>query len=161
MLTAYHSVLVTDVRGAISGNDLTVPEQTGDEPQVVQDMAEVAATMTVKNYREFYHDALAYRDQMYALFNLGMLELEDRAKGETLFRIIAHRAVLYSKSARFIAEEFVELESRLHDKYICNFSVFQSLPDHWALDHLFPVMPIYRLDELPTNLTLPRLHRRH
>jgi arginine decarboxylase len=149
-LVAYHSVLVTDVRGLISGPDPHPPQLSGDEQQVVQDLAEVERTIGVKNYREFYHDALEYRDQMYSLFNLGMLDLDDRAKGECLFWSIASKAVFYSKTAKFRAEEFVELESKLHDKYICNFSVFQSLPDHWALDQLFPVIPIHRLDERPT-----------
>jgi len=149
-LVAYHSILVTDVRGVISGPDPQPPELNGAEAQVVQDLAEVERTIGVKNYREFYHDALEYRDQMYSLFNLGMLDLDDRAKGECLFWSIASKTVFYSKTAKFVAEEFVELESKLHDKYICNFSVFQSLPDHWALDQLFPVIPIHRLDERPS-----------
>ena len=150
-LVAYHSLLVTDVRGVIS---TVVPEPqtlSGREPEVVQDLAEVARNLSVKNYREFYHDALEYRDQMYSLFKLGMLELQDRAKAETLFWQIAHRAMRYAKTAKYVADEFVELETRLHDKYICNFSVFQSLPDHWALDQLFPVIPIHRLNEEPTR----------
>jgi arginine decarboxylase len=149
-MVAYHSILVTDVRGVISAPDPRPPELSGDEPQVVQDLSEVERTMTVKNYREFYHDALEYRDQMYSLFNLGMMDLEDRAKGECLFWSIAAKTVRYSKTAKFIAEEFVQLDSKMHDKYICNFSVFQSLPDHWALDQLFPVIPIHRLNERPT-----------
>ncbi len=149
MLTAFHSVLVTDVRACISGVDPEPPRIDGEEHQTILDLNEVAASMTVKNYREYYHDAIDYRDQMYALFDLGMLGLEDRAKGEALFWWIAQKAVRHSKSAKFPVEEFVELESKLHDKYICNFSVFQSLPDHWALDQLFPVMPIHRLNEPP------------
>jgi arginine decarboxylase len=149
-LVAYHSILVTDVRGLISGPDPQPPDLNGAESQVVQDLAEVERTISVKNYREYYHDALEYRDQMYSLFNLGMLDLDDRAKGECLFWSIASKTVFYSKTAKFVAEEFVQLESKLHDKYICNFSVFQSLPDHWALDQLFPVIPIHRLDERPS-----------
>ncbi|ANM31845.1 hypothetical protein ABI59_23230 [Acidobacteria bacterium Mor1] len=151
MLAAYHAVLVADVRAAVSGSSSTPLPMTGREPQVVQDLAEVARNITVKNYREFYHDAIDYRDQLFSLFNLGMLGLQDRAKGETLFREIAEKAVRYSKSAKFVADEFVELESELREKYICNFSVFQSIPDHWALDQLFPVMPIHRLNEAPTR----------
>ena len=149
MLVAHHSVLVTDVRGAIAGVDPTPIPLAGDESQVVQDLAEVARMINVKNYREFYHDAIDYRDQMYQLFNLGMLRLDERAKAESLFWSVADKAVRYSKTAKFVAEEFLDLESRLHEKYICNLSVFQSLPDHWALDQLFPVMPIHRLDERP------------
>jgi arginine decarboxylase len=151
MLVAYHSMLITDVRASIPGLDREAPELNGREAQVVEDLAEVERTISVKNYREFYHDALEYRDQLYSLFSLGMLELSDRAKGEDLFWTIAGKAVRYSKSAKHMADEFLELESKLHDKYICNFSVFQSLPDHWALDQLFPVLPIHRLNERPTR----------
>ncbi len=151
MMVGYHAMLVTDVRGVISGIEPDPPPVTGREPQVVQDLAEVARKISVKNYREFYHDAVEYRDQVYSLFNLGMLGLEDRAKAETLFWEIAGKAVRFSKSAKFVADEFVELESRLHDKYICNFSVFQSIPDHWALDQLFPVIPVHRLNESPAS----------
>ena len=151
MMVAYHSMLVTDVRCAISGAEVDPPALDGKESQVIQDLAEVARTITVKNYREYYHDAIEYRDQMYSRFNLGMLDLQERAKGESLFRAIARQAVRFSKTAKFIADEFVELESKLHDKYVCNFSVFQSLPDHWALDQLFPAMPIHRLNEPPTR----------
>ena len=105
MLTAYHSMLVSDVRGAISGLDPYPLELTGEEPQVVQDMAEVRRNISVKNYRESYHDAIEYRDQMYSLFNLGMLGLEDRGKAEGLFWAIANKAVCHSKSAKFVAEE--------------------------------------------------------
>jgi arginine decarboxylase len=151
MLVAYHSMLITDVRATVAGIAPRPPELTENEHEVVQEIAYVACNISVKNYREFYHDALQYRDQIYSLFNLGMLELEDVAKGESLFWSVADRAVRYSKTGKFVADEFVELESELHDKYICNFSVFQSLPDHWALDQLFPVIPIHRLDEPPTR----------
>ena len=107
MLTAYHSVLITDVRGAITGLDPRPLEITGEEQQVVQDLAEVGRNISVKNYRESYHDAIEYRDQMYSLFNLGMLDLEDRAKCESLFWAIAKQAVRYSKTAKHVAKEFI------------------------------------------------------
>lgn len=151
MLVAYHAMLVSDVRGVVSGSEPDPPPLTGREAQVVQDLAEIARKINVKNYREFYHDAVEYRDQMYSLFNLGMLGLDERAKAENLFWEIAAKAVRHSKSAKFVADEFQELESKLHDKYIVNFSVFQSLPDHWALDQLFPVIPVHRLNESPTR----------
>ena len=151
MLVAYHSILVTDVRETITGLDPDPLEITGDEHEIVLEMAEVERKITVKNYREFYHDAIEYRDRMYSAFRLGLIGLGERAKVETLFWKVARKAVRHSKSAKFVAEEFAELESKLHDKYICNFSVFQSLPDHWALDQLFPVMPIHRLNEQPVR----------
>ncbi len=151
MLVAYHAMLITDVRAAVSGQESDPPALTGREAQIVQDLAETAKKISVKNYREFYHDAIEYRDQMYSLFNLGMLGLEERGKGEMFFREVAMKAVRYSKSAKFVADEFQELETKLHDKYICNFSVFQSVPDHWALDQLFPIIPVHRLNEIPTR----------
>jgi arginine decarboxylase len=151
MMVAYHSILITDVRDAILGADPDPPRLSGGEHEIVKEMAEVERNMTVKNYREFYHDAIEYRDRMYSAFKLGLLDLEERAKVELLFWAAARKAVRYSKTAKFVSEEFAELETRLHDKYICNFSVFQSLPDHWALDQLFPVMPIHRLDENPSR----------
>jgi arginine decarboxylase len=149
-LVAYHSVLVTDVRAVIHGAEPVPAESEGEYSQVVEDLREIARLMGVKNYRELYHDALEYRDQLYSMFSLGMIDLRDRALGETLFWEIAARAVHFSGTAKFQAEEFQELEHRLHDKYILNFSVFQSLPDAWALDQLFPIMPIHRLNERPT-----------
>jgi arginine decarboxylase len=151
MLAAYHSVLITDAQAAITGGDPTPPTMTGREAQVVEDLAEIERTIHVKNYREFYHDALESRDQMYSLFSLGLLSLDDRAKGERLFWSTAEKAVRYSRTAKHVAEEFQELASKLHDRYLCNFSLFQSLPDHWALDQLFPVVPIHRLHERPTR----------
>ncbi len=151
MLVAYHAMLITDVRAAVSGQESDPPALTGREAQIVQDLADAAKKISVKNYREFYHDAIEYRDQMYSLFNLGMLGLEERGKGEMFFREVAMKAVRFSKSAKFVADEFQELETKLHDKYICNFSVFQSVPDHWALDQLFPIIPVRRLNETPTR----------
>ena len=81
MLVAYHAMLVTDVRAAVSGQEPDPPALTGREAQVVQDLADAAKKISVKNYREFYHDAVEYRDQMYSLFNLGMLGLEERGEG--------------------------------------------------------------------------------
>jgi arginine decarboxylase len=151
MLVGYHALLVTDVRAAMSGLELDPPELTGREAQVVADLGEIDRNISVKNYRESYHDAVEYRDQMYSLFRLGMLGLEDRAKAEALYWSVARKTVRFSKSAKFVADEFQDLESQLLDKYICNFSVFQSLPDHWALDQLFPVLPVHRLNEVPTR----------
>jgi arginine decarboxylase len=86
---------------------------------------------------------------MYSLFDLGMLDLDDRARGEHAFWRIAEQAVRHAKREKFLADEFEELERHLHGKLVCNFSVFQSIPDQWALDMLFPVVPTSRLRERP------------
>jgi arginine decarboxylase len=150
-MVAYHSALVVDVRGALSDVPPKMKTNGGEEPRVVEDLSYIHKNLGVKNYREFYHDAVDRRDEMYSLFNLGLLDLEDRAKGEWLYWDIARKAVKFSKTAKFMADEFAELENKLFEKYICNFSVFQSIPDHWALDQLFPVVPIHRLNERPTH----------
>lgn len=152
MLTAYHAILITDARAStVNGSETCVTTTPGDDPQVIQDLSHVAEEITVKNYREYYHDGLEYRDQLHSLFNLGLIDLEDRARGENLFWRIVSKTVRFSRSAKFVADEFVELEKTLHEKYVCNFSVFQSLPDHWALDQVFPIVPIHRLDERPSH----------
>jgi len=149
MLTTFHAMLVTDVRGSLSstGRFAVCPEVGAH--QVIRDLEETERGLSVKNYREYYHDALEYRDQMYSLFDHGILGLKDRADGESLFWNIAGRAMEYSRSARYMPEEFQVLESRLRNKYICNLSVFQSLPDSFALDQMFPILPIHRLNERP------------
>jgi arginine decarboxylase len=149
-LVTYHSMLVVDVQAAIQAGDDPQPEARGEPPRVIEELEDVRRSLTAKNYREYYHDALELRDEMYSLFNLGMLDLEDRARGERAFWDIAQTAVRHARREKFFADEFVDLDHLLHGKLVCNFSVFQSIPDHWALDQLFPVVPIHRLRERPT-----------
>jgi len=150
-MVAYHSLLVVDVRAEIGGGNGVRAKPGPRDPQVVGELLDCLRTISVKNYREFYHDAVEHRDEMISLFNLGLLSLEERAKGEGAFWEIAARAVRYSKTQKFISDEFVELEKQLYEKVVCNFSVFQSIPDHWALDQLFPVVPVQRLREKPDH----------
>jgi arginine decarboxylase len=104
-----------------------------------------------KNFREYYHDTLQHREELQSLFNLGYLNLQNRAQGEWLFWEICRKAIKFSRSLKERPEEFIDLENILASKYICNFSVFQSTPDSWALDQLFPIIPINRLTEEPTE----------
>ena len=148
-MTAYHSLLVIDVRAEISARTVQRLKPSAKDPQVIGDLFFILKSISVKNYREYYHDALEHRDEMFSLFNLGLLSLEERARGEACFWEIAAKAVRHAKTQKFVADEFVELDKQLHEKVVCNFSVFQSIPDHWALDQLFPVVPIHRLREKP------------
>ena len=100
-------------------------------------------SITVKNHREYYHDALEHREELFTLFNLGLISLEDRAKGEVLFWDVCERADKFAQQAKYVSEEFDDLRRLLCAKYLTNFSVFRSVPDHWALDQLFPVVPIH------------------
>jgi arginine decarboxylase len=155
-ITAYHQMVITNVVRSIEvARDMNGVKVTDDDPQVVNELFHIYKNVGPKNYREFYHDAKDLRDQLFTLFNLGYLSLEDRARGEQLYWNSAKKIMKYAKSARYFAEEFEELEKQLATKYVCNFSVFQSIPDFWAVGTLFPIMPIHRLNELPSvNATL-------
>ena len=153
-LVAYHSMLVVDVlaeMGGTNGNDKKKAVAVEPNPKVVDELLYIDSNMTVKNFRELYHDAVEQRDELYSLFNIGLISLEQRAFGETLFWRIAQKAVRHAKTQKYVADEFQDLEEVLHEKFVCNFSVFQSIPDHWALDQLFPVVPIHRLFERPVR----------
>lgn len=152
-LSAYHAILVTNVIAEIETvvEDITPVEVDEDDPQVVIELADLRESITVKNYREFYHDALEHRDELFTLFNLGLISLEDRAKGEVLFWDVCERADKHAQLAKYVSEEFTELRRLLRAKYLTNFSVFRSVPDHWALDQLFPIIPIHRLNKPPTE----------
>src|SRR5690606_1075203 len=112
---------------------------------------EVYGNVSRKNLRECYHDALEYKDQLLQLFNFGHLSLEERARGERIFWATCHRMAAVAAILSRVPEELQSLDKMLSDTYFCNFSIFQSLPDAWAVDQLFPIMPIHRLDQQPTR----------
>lgn len=154
-LSAYHAILITNVLDEIETvvEDITPIELDDDDPQVVIELSDLRESITVKNYREYYHDALEHREELFTLFNLGLISLEDRAKGEVLFWDVCERADKYAHQAKYVAEEFDDLRRLLCAKYLTNFSVFRSVPDHWALDQLFPIVPIHGLNKAPTEYT--------
>jgi arginine decarboxylase len=152
-MVAHHAMLVTDVKKVIrpgmeSNYDLDT--MTSDAQPIVE-LTDIAREINAKNFREYYHDALQDREDLNKLYELGYLNLVDRAKGEWLFWYICRQAVKLSKSAKERGEEFEDLDRLLASKYVCNFSMFQSLPDFWAFDQLFPIMPIHRLGEVPVE----------
>jgi len=152
-MTAYHAVLVSDVKKVIrpgGGAEYDLDAMESDaEP--VRELLYVARNINAKNFREFYHDALEDRGDLNKLFDLGYLSLEDKARGEWLFWRICREAVRLSRAMKHRPEEFEELDKLLASKYVLNFSMFESLPDFWAFDQLFPIMPIHRLNEPPTE----------
>ncbi len=152
-VTAYHSVLVSNVLDVADKieQDKTVT-LSGDENHVVRELWDVFKGVTAKNVRESYHDALQYKEELFTLFNLGYVSLEDRSKGEILFWDVCDKIRRHLKGLREIPEEFEDLERELSDKYVVNFSVFQSVPDSWAIDQLFPILPIHRLREKPGEI---------
>src|SRR5256884_8169583 len=152
-LAAYHAMLITNVLDEIETvvEDITPIEIDDDDPQVVIELGSLRSSITVKNYREYYHDALEHREELFTLFNLGLITLEDRAKGEVLFWDVCERADKHAQQAKYVSEEFGDLRRLLCAKYLMNFSVFRSVPDHWALDQLFPIVPIHGLNKPPTE----------
>lgn len=153
MMSAYHAVFITSIRDEIETFADDRPEITVDEddPQVIAELKALYDDINSKNYREYYHDALDHKDELHTQFNLGLISLEDRAKGEVLFWEVCARASKFAHMAKVQEEEFDDLKKILASKYLCNFSVFRSVPDHWAIDQLFPIMPIHRLNEQPTD----------
>ncbi len=151
-VTAHHAMFIVNViRRLNPGLGGTEIDPARVDSEVVREMMDLHKEITPKNFREYYHDALQHREELQSLFNLGYLNLQNRAHGEWLFWEICRKAIRFSRSMKERPEEIVDLENILASKYICNFSVFQSTPDAWALDQLFPILPIARLNEEPTE----------
>jgi arginine decarboxylase len=151
-IVAHHSVLIVEVFGAIEKIRPGEFLKYGDrEHALVKELLEIKQNLPKLNKLEAYHDALERRDDAQHMFTLGVLDLPDKAKIEDLYWQISRAVVEHYKGQPFVPEDIRQLEDSLGDQYLCNFSVFQSLLDHWALDQLFPIMPITRLNERPTR----------
>ncbi|HEV3181640.1 MAG TPA: biosynthetic arginine decarboxylase [Steroidobacteraceae bacterium] len=157
-VAAYHSVLIFDALGSSALDKFRVTgdraEDYGGEeelPQPVQDLFEAYRAVSERRLVECYHDALTAREQVLQMFDLGLLSLEFRGLAERLYWATCARIRDACRKLERLPEELEDLESILSDTYFCNFSVFQSLPDSWAIDQLFPILPIHRLDERPTR----------
>ncbi len=150
-LVASHSVLVTEALTADGPAERSTEPSVGPKaPEILQRMADIRKGLTGKNFQETYHDAVEARREALLLFSYGHLGLEDRAKVEALFWLTARDIRSYIRTLDYIPDELEGLEAMLAATYFCNFSIFQSLPDHWAIKQLFPVAPLHRLLEPPT-----------
>ena len=152
-LVAHHSMLVIEAFSAIAKDGGAPIEVTDKDAKIVQDILETQKVVARENRLEAFHDAQQYKEQASAMFDLGLLDLETKAKVEGIYWQIARNVVKFHEGMRYIPEEVRELSISLADQYLCNFSVFQSLLDHWALGQLFPIMPIHRLNESPDRDT--------
>jgi arginine decarboxylase len=151
-VVAYHSMLVFDVLGVSNFDRYEVPpEIPADAPQQVSDLFGIHRDLSKKNLLEGYHDAHQAMEETLNLFNLGGLSIEMRALTERLFWAVCNKILKMVRTLDFMPEELEGLAPLLSDTYFCNFSVFQSMPDSWAVHQLFPVMPIHRLNEAPTR----------
>jgi len=152
-LSAYHAILVTNVQDEIETvvEDLTEMTRSADDPEVVREFYDLRETINAKNYREYYHDALEHREELFTMFNLGLISLEAKGKGEVLFWDICEKADQFAQLKKYVSEEFGDLRRLMCSKYLANFSVFRSMPDNWALEQLFPIIPIHKLNKKPTE----------
>jgi arginine decarboxylase len=151
-VVAHHSMLVVDALGVGEFDVGKAPEALPENAsRVVRNLFDTWRDISTKNVREAYHDALEYREEVLTLFSLGSLTLTERVVAEDIFWAICQKILKVVRDMREVPEEFEGLERTLSDTYFCNFSMFQSLPDIWAIDQLFPIMPIHRLTEEPTR----------
>src|SRR5438105_2500747 len=151
-VVAYHSVLVFDVLGVSNFDIYQAPPEIPEEaPQPIRDLASILRDLSKKNYLESYHDAVQSVDEALNLFNLGYLTVELRAVAEQLFWAMCNKLLKIVRDLEYVPEDLQGLEAMLSDTYFCNFSIFQSMPDSWAVKQLFPIMPIHRLNEAPTR----------
>ena len=155
-LTAHHSVLVIDVLETASLPEMPEEFEAKDsDHQLVKDLYEIWDNLNSKNMLEDWYDAEQIRDEALELFSHGIVDLKTRAEIESMYWSVCHEINTLSKQMKHVPEELRNIDKLLADKYFCNFSLFQSLPDSWAIDQLFPIMPIQRLTERPTrNATL-------
>ncbi|MBP7179635.1 MAG: Biosynthetic arginine decarboxylase [Bacteroidetes bacterium ADurb.BinA261] len=152
-LTAHHSVLVFEVLETATlpewNEEKTVQQ---DDHELVKELYSIWDNLTQARMLEAWHDAQQIREESLDLFSLGLLDLKTRAQVEELYFSIAREIHSMTNRAKHAPEELRELTSLLPDKYFCNFSLFQSLPDSWAIDQVFPIIPIHRLDEKPERI---------
>ena len=151
-MTAHHAVLVTNVSEVEAAPEGRVPPEHDDEPTPIRHLREIHGELDARPAVELFHEAAQAHAEGLALYSLGQLDLVHRARIDDLFYAIAHavksRLTYDEKSHRDLLDE---LNERLVDKYFVNFSVFESMPDVWAIDQVFPIVPIARLDEEPTR----------
>jgi len=151
-VVAYHSVLIFGVLGVSEQGENGVPPALAEDvEQPLTDMLETYQNISVRNLLESYHDAQQALDSAMSLFTNGYLPLDQRSSVENLYFAICHKIRRLAKHLEFMPEELEGLDSFLSDTYFCNFSLFQSIPDSWAIKQLFPVLPIHRLKQRPTR----------
>ncbi len=154
-VTAHHSMVVMNVFGHI---EIGAPDEIAgasiaqpNEARVVREMREIVTALTARNKAEVYHDAVAKKEEALQMFKLGILGLEERAVIESLFWKLCRGLVALNRGKKRLPRDTRDLGDKIADQYMANFSLFQSAPDHWAFDQLFPIVPLHRMDEPPTR----------
>ncbi|MCL4316188.1 MAG: biosynthetic arginine decarboxylase [Gammaproteobacteria bacterium] len=152
-MTAHHAMLITNIIDVERApGEQPVAPALEDEPRVVRDLWRELESLSGRTATETYHDALHWLSEANEMFTHGLLSLDQRARAEQIYSAICWKVrELLQGGARSQREVLNELNEKLADKYFCNFSLFQSMPDAWAIDQIFPVMPLHRLNERPTR----------
>ncbi|HET9597946.1 MAG TPA: biosynthetic arginine decarboxylase, partial [Anaeromyxobacteraceae bacterium] len=154
-VTAHHSCVIMNVFGRVEIGAqeeiaaAAVPQP--EEPKVVREMREIVNGLTARNKAEAYHDAAAKKEEALQMFKLGILGLEERATVESLFWRLCRGLVALNRGKKRLPRDTRDLGDKIADQYMANFSLFQSAPDHWAFDQLFPIVPLHRMQEVPTK----------
>ena len=150
-IASHQSVLIFDVLSTCNvPSDLPEPPQEGDPP-IIWNLWETYQSISVENYQEFYHDAAQFKEEAISRFNLGILRLTERARAERLYWACCAKILSITRQQEYVPDDLEDLEKIMASIYYVNLSVFQSAPDCWAIDQLFPLMPIHRLDQEPTQ----------
>ena len=151
-LSAHHSVLVIDVLGNTSLPEMPEEfEAKETDHQLVKDLYDIWCKIDQRSMLEDWHDAEQIHEEALSLFSMGMVDLRTRAEIESMYWSVCREVLSLTKSMKHVPEELRGIDKLLADKYFCNFSLFQSLPDTWAIDQLFPIVPLQRLNEQPTR----------
>ena len=151
-LTAHHSVLILDVMESVTAPQMPEDFQpTAEDHKLVHDLTDIWDKLSNRSMLEDWHDAEDIREEALDLFRHGIIDLKTRAQIESLYWAISHEVAELAHHQKHVPDELRTLDKQMADKYFCNFSLFQSLPDSWGIDQLFPIMPIARLEERPTR----------
>ena len=150
-IASHQSVLIFDVLSACDVPAGTPEPPKEGEPPIIKNLWETYQSINIENYQEAYHDATQLKEEAISRFNLGILRLTERARAEQLYWTCCEKILRLTRQQKYIPDELEDLEKIMASMYYVNLSVFQSAPDCWAIDQLFPIMPIHRLDEEPTQ----------
>ncbi|HEY9817131.1 MAG TPA: biosynthetic arginine decarboxylase [Candidatus Obscuribacterales bacterium] len=150
-IASHQSVLVFDVLGSSDAATALPDAATADEHLIIRNLYETYQSIRPENYQEMYHDATQFKDEAISLFTFGYLSLSDRARAEQLYWSCCKKILAIVRQQDYVPDDLEALEQIMASIYYINLSVFQSAPDSWAIDQLFPIMPIHRLDEEPTQ----------
>ncbi len=150
-IAAHEAVLVFDVLSSSDVNPRLPDQLAPKEHLILRNLRETYVTITSDNYQEAYHDAVQFKEEAISLFNLGYLSLNERACAEELYWLCCHKIFAITQQQNSVPEDLAALEQNMASIYYANLSIFQSLPDAWAIHQLFPIMPIHRLTEKPES----------